>query len=69
MKNLMNYQSEVDKSKLTASAIFEKVTFRAQAVFRICSDEGLTLETSAFQNSLRRLIYLIHFTLITKCIY
>ena len=24
---------------------------------RVCSDEGLTLETSAFQNSLQRLIY------------
>ena len=30
----------------------------------LCSDEGLTLETSAFQNSLRRLI--VNFNLITN---
>ena len=31
--------------------------FDANAVVAICSDKGLTLETSAFQNSLWRLIY------------
>ena len=52
MKHLVSYQREVDKGKLTALASFEKLKFRAE------SDEGLiTLETSAFQNSLRRLIY------------
>ena len=57
MKRLVNYQSKDDKAKLTALANFEKFTFRARALRRICSDEGLTLETSVFLNSLRWLIY------------
>ena len=61
MKHLVGYQREVDKGKLTAVESFEKLTFRAEplvgANWTNCSDEGLTLETSAFQNSLRRLIY------------
>ena len=63
MKHLVNYQSEDDKGKLTALANFEKLTFRARALRRICSDEGLTLETSVFLNSLRWLIYpyILHF--------
>ena len=57
MKHSVKLQGEVDKGILTALANFEKLTFRARSLRRICSDEGLTLETSAFQNSLRRLIY------------
>ena len=54
----LSYQREVDKGKLTAVASFEMLTFRARALpVPLCSDEGLWLETSAFQNSPRRLIY------------
>ena len=56
MKHLVSYQREVDMDKLTAVASFEKLTFRAWAL-RWSKDEWLTLETSAFQNSLCRLIY------------
>ena len=53
MKHLVNYRREVDKGKLTAVGNFENMTFRFSD-----EAEGLTLETSTFQNSLRRLIYL-----------
>ena len=42
----LSYQREADKGKLTAVTSFEKLSFRAWA---LPSDEGLTLETSAFQ--------------------
>ena len=65
---LVSYQREVDKGKLTAIASFEKLTFRVRALCRrkvyvcfslnfLCPDKGLTLEISAFQNSLWWLIY------------
>ena len=41
----------------------EKLTFRALALRQICSDEGLTLETSAFQS-----LYGGQFTLSTPLI-
>ena len=65
IRETLSYQREVDKGKLTAVESFEKLTFRAEpfvgAVHPVCSDQGLTLETSAFQNSLRRLIYRYQF--------
>ena len=48
MKHLVSYQREDDEDKLTAIANFEKLTLDLRR-----SKEGLTLETSAFQNSLR----------------
>ena len=35
-------------------------------MIRLCSDEGLTLETSAFKNSLRRLIYLYQLQVVNQ---
>ena len=71
MKHLVGYQREVHKGKLTAvvrlkSWRFEHEPFleekclasSASGIWSVTySDEGLTLETSAFQISLRRLIY------------
>ena len=48
---ILSYQREVDKGKSAA------IASPSLEHFALCSDEGLTLETSAFQNSLRRLIY------------
>ena len=56
----INYQREVDKGKLNAIASLKKADVSSVSPLSekiICSDKGLTLETSAFQNSLRRLIY------------
>ena len=52
--NHVNYERELHKGKLTAIANFEKVKFRGNKVtkvglLRLYSDEGLTLETSAFR--------------------
>ena len=47
----ISYQREVDKGKLTAIASLKKVDVSSMSPLSekiICSDEGLTLETSAF---------------------
>ena len=54
VKQLVSYQCEVDKDKLTTIASFEKLMFQARALDQ---SKGLALETPAFQNSLQWLIY------------
>ena len=58
-ETLVNYKCEVDKGKLTAVVKLEKLMFQAWPLCQSsrCSDEGLMLETSAFQNSLWWLTY------------
>ena len=57
---LVDYQLEVDKGKLTAVAkLFEKLTFRALALRRsILHRRRANARNVSFSNSLRRLIYL-----------
>ena len=62
MKHLVSYQrDQIDKDKLTAVASFnwkdDVSSVNPSSEQSALLHEGLTLETSAFQNSLWRLIY------------